>query len=128
MAYITFTVVDYSITGGNMANWRWKIGLNQAISKNSKEFDLTRHEEPCPKIALKRLADEVAKAPPLAHFSRRFLRCKSIAEANRVLDEVYNEADVALVWCAGALIRVPIQSGKLVSRCPNSYQMTGKGV
>lgn len=79
--------------------WLYKIELNAAIRANDEEFDLSRHEEPCPPAALERLAAEVEKAQPIAHIAPAIREAKSIAEVNRLLAEVYDVADRRSVWC-----------------------------
>lgn len=82
-----------------MANWRHKIELNQAINKVSEEYDLTRLEEPCPVEVRDALAVECEKVFPLRRFGKKFRDAKSIAEVNRILDDVFDVADKKLVWC-----------------------------
>jgi len=82
-----------------MVNWRHRIELNETLERVSDEFDLTRHEEPCPEEVREALAVECEKAPPLQRFGRQIREAKSIAEVNRILDTVYSVADEQLVWC-----------------------------
>lgn len=84
-----------------MANWKYKIMLNEAIDENNEEFDLSRHEEDCPVAAKERLAAQCERAPPLVHFAASLRAAKSIAEVNRILRRVFDAADEALVWCGG---------------------------
>lgn len=84
-----------------MANWQHKIQLNEIIEQCSEEFDLERHEEPCPDVVKERLAVEVAKALPIAHFAGRIRTVNSIAELNRVLARLFDDADRHSVWCGG---------------------------
>lgn len=80
-------------------NWREKIELNQVVSKMSEKFDLERHEEPCPKEAKENLAKEVEKSIWLNRFAPKIRATKSIAALNRVLEDVFNEADRRRIWC-----------------------------
>jgi hypothetical protein len=80
-----------------MANWRYNIELNRVISEVTEEYNL-EGEELCPDEAKEALAAEVEKAPPLTHFGQRIRKCKSVAGVNRLLDEIYDAADAALVW------------------------------
>lgn len=82
-----------------MANWRYKIELNQAISQVTEDYDLSRVEEPCPEEVRDILAKECEKAAPLRRFGQQFRDAKSIAEVNRILNDVFEEADKKLVWC-----------------------------
>jgi hypothetical protein len=80
-------------------NWRFKIELNQVINTMSDKYDLSCVEEKCPKEVKEALANEVKKAWPLARFADRILKAKSIAAVNRILENVFNEADYQKVWC-----------------------------
>ena len=80
-------------------NWRHKIELNAVLAKTSEDFDLERVEEDCPEEVKKLLSEEVKKAWPLARFAPKIMNAKSIAEVNRILENVYNEADRRAVWC-----------------------------
>lgn len=82
-----------------MANWRYRIELNAALAKANDEFDLSRHEEKCPESVLIAVASEIEKALPLARFGKKIRKAKSIAEFNRILSNIYDEADRSLVWC-----------------------------
>lgn len=84
-----------------MAKWHYKIQLNEVLEQASEDFDLSCFEKKCPKSVKTKLAAEVEKAPPLARFGARILRAVSIAEVNRVLSEVFDEADRSRVWCGG---------------------------
>jgi len=84
-----------------MAVWRYKIRLNEALEANNEEFDLSRHEEDCPVAAKERIAEQLELSPPLVRFATRVRECKSIAEVNRVLVHVFDEADSSRVWCGG---------------------------
>ena len=82
-----------------MTNWREGIELNAAIAESSERFDLSRHEEPMPTEAAERLACAVESSVWLQRFGRQIREAKSIAEVNRILASVFNEADKKLVWC-----------------------------
>lgn len=84
-----------------MANWRYKIELGEVLRQISENYDLNRAEEDCPVEVKIAVATEVEKAAPLAHFGKRIRRAKTIAKVNRILQEVYNEADYSKVWCGG---------------------------
>jgi hypothetical protein len=83
-----------------MANWRYRIKLGSVLEKCNEKFDLSRHEEDCPEEVRELIATEVSKAMPLHRFSRRVRAVKSIAELNRLLALIYDEADRSLVWCS----------------------------
>jgi hypothetical protein len=80
-------------------NWRYKIELNKALTEMSEKYDLERHEEPCPKEVKEALASEIKKAWPLQRFCQKILDAKSIAQVNRILENVWNAADTERVWC-----------------------------
>lgn len=82
-----------------MANWRYKIELNKVLTEMSEKHDLERHEEPCPKEVKEALAKELEKAWPLHRFCEKILNAKSIAQVNRILENVWNAADTEGVWC-----------------------------
>lgn len=82
-----------------MANWNYKIELNKVMTKVSNDFDLSNYEEECPKEVKEAIAIEVEKAIPLKHFAPKLRKAVSIAEVNRIIERVYNEADRSLVWC-----------------------------
>jgi hypothetical protein len=84
-----------------MANWQHKIELNQILKQASENHDLSREEEDCPAEVKTAIAAEVEKAAPLAHFGKLIRNAKSIAKVNRLLQQVYNEADYSKVWCGG---------------------------
>lgn len=79
--------------------WRHKIDLADVMLKCAEQYDLTRAEEKCPDEVKELIAAEISKALPLRRFAASLRTCKSIAEFNRVLDRVYNEADLMRVWC-----------------------------
>ncbi|MFY4731208.1 hypothetical protein [Nitrospira sp. BLG_2] len=80
-------------------NWRHKIELNQVINQMTDKYDLSRFEKRCPTEVKETLATEVAKAPPLARFADLIRKAKTIAAVNRILENVFNEADYHKVWC-----------------------------
>jgi hypothetical protein len=80
-------------------NWRYKIDLNQVIAELMDDYDLTCMEEDCPPEVKERLIAEISKATPLLRFIDQLQEVKSIAAVNRVLSDVYDEADVSKVWC-----------------------------
>ena len=82
-----------------MANWRFQIQLNKVLADQEEKHDFSRVEEPCPQECLEELAVEVSKAWPLARFAGQLRKAKSIAEVNRILENVYNAADTHRVWC-----------------------------
>lgn len=80
-------------------NWREKIELNQVVSKMSEKYNLGNYEEPCPKEVKEELAKEIEKSFALSRFAAKIRSSKSIAAVNRILENVFNEADVKKVWC-----------------------------
>lgn len=82
-----------------MAAWRHKIELNKVIREASEKHDLSRFEEPCPEEVKIALAEEVKKAWPLQRFAGYITERKSIAELNRILENLFNAADREKVWC-----------------------------
>ncbi len=82
-----------------MAAWRYKIELNKVLTEMSEKHDLECHEEPCPKEVKEALAKELEKAWPLKRFCQKILDAKSIAQVNRILENVWNAADTERVWC-----------------------------
>lgn len=82
-----------------MARWLYTIDLSGVLNKVGESYDLTRFEEDCPDDVKEAIAAEVEKAPPLARFAELFRNAKSIAEVNRVLNDVYDVADRQRVWC-----------------------------
>ena len=79
--------------------WIEKIELNEAIGEANAKFDLTREEEPMPQAAKDILCAAIAKSIWLARFQHDIAAAKSIAEANRILDRVFDAADRHRVWC-----------------------------
>lgn len=85
-----------------MPAWRYTIDLRSAIEWCDTKYDLTRHEEPCPEECLERLVAEVEKAPTLrSAWPAKIRSCRTIAELNRVLDDLYDSADRSRVWTGG---------------------------
>ena len=82
-----------------MARWRESIELNKVVASVSDEFDLTRLEEDCPEEAKSRLAAEVEKSSWLRRHGKRLREARSIAEVNRILESVFEDADRHLIWC-----------------------------
>ena len=82
-----------------MTDWRYKIELCAVLGKCNEEHDLSRFEEPCPAEVREAVAKEITKALPLVRFAKQVRAVKSIAEFNRVLARIYDEADEKLVWC-----------------------------
>lgn len=82
-----------------MAMWREKIGLNKAIAKANDQFDLTRLEEPCPQEVKDMICAEIKKSNVLNCHVFRIQSCKTIAELNRKLERVFDDADKFLIWC-----------------------------
>lgn len=80
-------------------NWRYKIELNKVLADMGDQFDLSCVEKRCPKAVKEALAKEVEKAAPLRRFASTILSAKSIAEVERILENVFNEADRSAVWC-----------------------------
>jgi hypothetical protein len=64
------------------------------------QFDLSRAEADCPTELKEAIAAELAKAPPLVKFVELVRRRKSIADLNRLLESIYDEADETGVWCS----------------------------
>ncbi len=79
--------------------WIYECDLNGAIRRNNKQHDLSRHEEPIPPEVVTTICAELQKAPPLARFVREVCEAKSIAALNRILTNVFDEADRRRVWC-----------------------------
>lgn len=79
--------------------WRYEINLNVVLSELGEEFDLSRHEEFCPEEVRELLAKECEKARPLRRFATPIRDAQSIAEVNRILENVYDVADIQGVWC-----------------------------
>ncbi len=84
-----------------MPVWLEKINLNGVIRDMDEQHDLSRHEEPCPDEAREAMAKEVEKTSYLRHFAKRLRNAKTIAEVNRILECVYDEADRCRVWTNG---------------------------
>lgn len=82
-----------------MGAWRHKIELNKVVYDLNEKYDLSRFEEPCPEEVKTALAEEVKKAWPLQRFAGYITECQSIAELNRILENLYNAADRERVWC-----------------------------
>ena len=82
-----------------MSNWRYECALNQVIAQMSEQFDLTRLEESVPVEVRRALSEEVKKALPLVRFAPTIMDARSIAEMNRILENVFDTADAELVWC-----------------------------
>lgn len=82
-----------------MADWRHHINLRTVIDDCCEEYNLECVEEDCPEAVKEAIATEIEKAWPIQHFGPRIRDCVSIAEVNRVLNAVFNEADAKLVWC-----------------------------
>ena len=82
-----------------MANWLYKIELNSVINKMTEKYNLEMVEEDCPEEVKIALANEIRKAPPIAHLANRIMKCKAIAAVNRTLNTVFDRADENLVWC-----------------------------
>lgn len=80
-------------------NWRETIELNPVISEMSEKYDLDHVENDCPEEVKEKLAGEVEKSWTLKRFAPKLLKAKSIAEVNRILGNVFNEADRSKVWC-----------------------------
>jgi hypothetical protein len=76
--------------------------LNQILKQVSENYDLSREEEDCPAEVKEAIAVELEKAPPLKRFAEHIRNAKSIAKVNRVLDNVWDEADYSKVWCGVA--------------------------
>lgn len=86
-----------------MPVWLEKIELNQAIAKANDEYDLSRLEEPVPDAVKEQLAAVLKPSMWLSRFAAKIQSCKSIAELNRVLAQVYDAADRHRVWCGFAI-------------------------
>lgn len=82
-----------------MANWLYKIELNKVLSEMSEKHGLEREEEPCPAEVTEAIATELSKAFPLMRFAPKVKAAQSIAEVNRILARVFDEADKSKVWC-----------------------------
>ena len=82
-------------------SWRHEIELNDALAEADERFDLSRVEEPMPDEVKDLIIAELRKAWPLSRFVKQIQDAKSIAEGNRVLENIFNEADRSRVWCGG---------------------------
>lgn len=82
-----------------MSKWVYKIELNKVISQMCEEYDLSRMEEICPEEVKKAIAEEIIKVWPLKRYGEMILKSRTIAELNRYLELVYDEADRKRVWC-----------------------------
>jgi hypothetical protein len=82
-----------------MTEWRYKIDLAGVMLKCAEEHDLSHAEEDCPAEVKEAIATEITKAWPLKRFAPVIRESKSIAEINRVLRNIYDEADRSSVWC-----------------------------
>jgi hypothetical protein len=82
-----------------MTNWRYSIDLNSVLASASERHDMSKYERKCPKTVKMQIAAELRKAPPLQHFAKQIEDAESIAEVNRIIDEVYDAADANLIWC-----------------------------
>ncbi len=82
-----------------MANWQENIDLNGVLAKVGDEFDLSCVEKKCPKPVKDAIVAEIGKSSRLRNYGPLIQRARSIAEVNRILERVYNEADRIGVWC-----------------------------
>ena len=82
-----------------MANWIEKIELNKAINIATEQYDLSRHEEPCPNEVKELIIAELNRSQILRRFAISVKKVKSIAALNRLLVQIYDEADYRKVWC-----------------------------
>jgi hypothetical protein len=82
-----------------MTEWRHKINLAGVMFKCAEEHDLAHVEEDCPEEVKEAIATEIVKAWPLKRFAQTIRQAKSIAEVNRILENIYDEADRSSVWC-----------------------------
>ena len=79
--------------------WRYRTDLANVLVNAAEKYDLSRFEEDCPEEVKEMIAAEIAKAFPLKRFVAPIKACKSIAELNRLLDKIYDAADLNRVWC-----------------------------
>ena len=84
-----------------MANWKYKIELGRVMDEMCDKHDLSRFEEELPQEVKDAISAELAKAPPLARFAKRIKGAKSIAEGNRILNDMFDVADEKRVWTGG---------------------------
>lgn len=82
-----------------MPQWIEKIELGEVLRKVNEEFDLSRVEERCPVPVKKQLIAVIEKSSKLRHFADAIHKARSIAALNRLIEEIYNEADRVRVWC-----------------------------
>lgn len=82
-----------------MVAWRYHIELNKVLDELNEQFDLSRYEEDCPSEVKEAIVKEISKAMPLKRFVPTLRDSLSIAEVNRVIQCIYDEADRSLVWC-----------------------------
>lgn len=82
-----------------IANWQHRINIIGVLADANTRHDLSCVEEDCPDDVKEALAKEVEKAWPVAQFASKLREAKSIAAVNRVLDNMFDEADRSLVWC-----------------------------
>ena len=79
--------------------WIEKISLNQAIDKANERYDLSRLEEPVPDEVKLLINNEIARSRFLKRFTNRISNAGSIAQLNRILDSIFDDADRNRVWC-----------------------------
>jgi hypothetical protein len=79
--------------------WLYRIDLAGVMLQCAEKHDLTRVEEDCPEDVKELIAVEISKADPLKRFAESVRNSKSIAELNRILQKIYDEADFRRVWC-----------------------------
>lgn len=80
-------------------SWREHIDIAGVLEVMSEKYDLEREEEPCPPEVGEALAAEASKSIWLNRFGSELRASKSIAETNRILNRLYNDADRHRVWC-----------------------------
>jgi len=80
-------------------NWIRKIDLAGVLRRAEESHDLSCVEERCPEDVAVAIAHELHGEPVLSRYADKVLRASSIAEVNRILEQVYEAADRHRVWC-----------------------------
>lgn len=79
-------------------NWRYKLNLGEVISECDEKFDLSKHEEAVPEEVKTRISDCLSSSNILNAWASKVRHSRSIAELNRILDEIYDIADRQKIW------------------------------
>ena len=80
-------------------NWREKIELNAVLDKCNEKYDLSCVELNAPEEVKEWISQEIRKSIWLNRHITPIKNAKTIAELNRILERVFNDADQYKVWC-----------------------------